>query len=153
MEDTVKLDGREFQGITQALTANQDDFILGHLRLAGAIEVLGDLDKKRTPRKRAEDLLTNIMLSGRTHHILAGMLTEVGKKWNRADAESNAAKFAEITDGDEKLAMRSAIVRFVIGFFLLGERLSTSSPKSSSQNGKAPGTSSAGHATSGSLPS
>ena len=62
MEDTVKLDGREFQGITQSLTANQDDYLLGHLRLAGAIEVLGDFDKKRNPRKRAEDLLTNIML-------------------------------------------------------------------------------------------
>jgi hypothetical protein len=147
--DGMELDGRKFHGITQALTANQDDYILAHLRLAGAIEVLADLDgKRRSPRKRAEDLLTHIMLSGRTHHILAGCLTEAGQKWTRAEADRNAAIFSEITSTEEKTTMRSAIVTFVIGFFQLGERSSESSPKYSNPKGKGRHTENAAPATS-----
>jgi hypothetical protein len=121
LSETITLDGRTFQGITQALTANQDDYILAHLRLAGAIDVVSDLDGvQRMKEQRAEDLLTRILLSGRTHHILAGCLTEEGKVWNRAAADANAARFAAITDAEEKTAMRSAIVKFVIGFFSEG---------------------------------
>lgn len=121
--ETITLDGRIFHGITQPLAANQDDYILARLRLAGAVEVASNLDGvKRTKEKRAEDLLTQILLSGQTHHILAGCLTEEGKAWNRQYADTNAARFATITDIAEKTAMRSFIVRFVIGFFLLGEK-------------------------------
>lgn len=141
MPDTITLDGRQFTSISQDLTANQDDYILAHLRLAGAIEVLSDLDGiKRTQEKRAEDLLTQILLSGRTHHILAGCLTEDGKVWNRKEADANAARFAGITDLTEKTAMRSSIVKFVIGFFSLGEPSSETSRKSSSRSAKVPPT-------------
>ncbi|MGH9207374.1 MAG: hypothetical protein ACRD1G_12575, partial [Acidimicrobiales bacterium] len=128
MLETISLDGRKFTGIAQSLTANQDDYILAHLRLAGAIEVLDDLDGvTRTKEKRAEDLLTRILLSGRTHHILAGCLTEDGKLWNRKDAEANAERFGAITDVSEKTEMRKSIVTFVIGFFSLGEPSSETS--------------------------
>jgi hypothetical protein len=141
MTETITLDGRKFSSITQALTANQDDYILAHLRLSGAIEVLSDLDGvKRTQEERAEDLLTRIMLSGRTYHILAGCLTEEGKTWSRKDADANAVRFAGITDFTEKAAMRSSIVRFVIGFFSLGEPSSETSRKSSSRSAKVPPT-------------
>jgi hypothetical protein len=144
MIDTITLDGRKFTGISQALTANQDDYLLAHLRLAGAIEVMGDLDGiARTKEKRAEDLLTQILLSGRTHKILAGCLTEEGKVWSRAEADANAARFAGITDVEEKTAMRSSIVTFVIGFFSLGADSSESSPKSSSRSEEVPPTKSA----------
>jgi hypothetical protein len=144
MLDTITLDGRKFTGISQDLTANQDDYILAHLRLAGAIEVLSDLDGvTRTKEKRAEDLLTQILLSGRTHYILAGCLTEDGKVWSRKEADANAARFAGITDIAEKTAMRSSIVKFVIGFFSLGEPSSETSQKSSSRSEKAPPTKSA----------
>lgn len=145
----ITLDGRQFTGITQALTANQDDYILAHLRLAGAIEVLSDLDGvKRDKEQRAEDLLTRILLSGRTHHILAGCLTEDGKVWSRLSADANAARFSALTDVDEKVAMRKSIVEFVIGFFSLGEPSSETSQKSSSQSEKVPRTKSAGRSTS-----
>ncbi len=150
MIDTITLDGRKFQGITQALTANQDDYILAHLRLASALEVLHDLDgKERTDEKRMQDLLTQILLAGRAHHILAGCLTEEGKVWNRAEADANAARFAGITDVGEKTAMRSAIVKFVIGFFSLGEPSSETSRKSSNRSGKVPPTKNADPSTSG----
>jgi hypothetical protein len=140
--ETIRLDGREFQGITQELTASQDDYLLGHLRSAGALEIVGDLDKKRTPRKRAEDLLTAVMLAGRTYHVIAGCLTENGKKWTRAEADRNAERFAEIISAEEKQGMRVAITRFVIGFFQLGEPSSMNSPKSSHRKKKGRGISS-----------
>jgi hypothetical protein len=145
--ENIKLDGREFTGITQSLTANQDDYLLGHLRQAGALEVLGDIDEKRTPKKRYEDLLTRILLSGRKHYILAGFLTEVGKKWSRVDADRNAAAFAEITDQAEKQAMQTTIVGFVLIFFQQEDRLSKSSRKSSSQPNEGQGTSNGDLAT------
>jgi len=148
--ETITLDGRKFAGISQALTANQDDYILAHLRLAGALEILSDVDGvQRTKEKRAEELLTQILLSGRTHSILAGCLTEEGKVWTRKEADANALRFAAITDHVEKKAMRGAIVGFVVDFFGFGEPSSESSPKSSSPTEKGRRTKSAARSTSG----
>jgi hypothetical protein len=142
--ETITLAGRKFTGISQSLTANQDDYIIGHMRRAGVLDVLVQANGKQlTEEERGEELLTSILLSGRTQQILAGCLTEEGKVWNRADADRNAAAFAEITDEKEKTLMRSAIVRFVIGFFSSGEPSQESSPKSSSPSGKARRTKSA----------
>jgi hypothetical protein len=141
MLETITLDGRNFQGPTQALTANQDDYILAHLRAGGCIEILSDLDGvKRTPEQRAKDLLTQILMSGRTQHILAGSLTEEGKEWTRKEADANAARFGAITDAGEKTLMRSEIVSFVIGFFSLGAPSSQTSQRSSSRSEKVPPT-------------
>lgn len=148
MQESIKLDGRTFLSISQALTANQDDYIYVQLRLAGAIEVLTGQDgKTRTQEQRAEDLLTILMQSGRNFHVLAGCLTEEGRVWTRADADRNAAQFAGITDIEEKRAMRTSIVEFVIGFFRLGEASSKTSPKSSSRTGTDRRTKSAGPKT------
>ena len=150
MQDTITLDGRKFRGVSHSLTANQDDYLLAHVRLAGALEVLGGLDgKEQTPERRAEELLTRILLSGRKHHILAGCLTEAGKVWSREEADSNAARFAEITDFEEKRAMQSQIVQFVLGFFSSGALSSKTSPKSSNRSAKVPRTKSEAPASSG----
>jgi hypothetical protein len=150
--ETLKLDGRDFEGITQNLTASQDDYILAHLRLSGAMDILADAGGKRTPEKKAEELLTQILVSGRTSFVLAGCLTEAGKKWNRAEADRNAAAFAGITDQTEKNAMREAIVSVVIGFFSLGEKSAPNSPKSSNRRAKGSPTANAEAETLGSLP-
>src|SRR5690348_9806844 len=110
MEHTLKLDGREFRGVTESLTAAQDDYLLGYLRRSGATEILAaeDQDKGATTESRharAQQLLTEILLSGYKFHILAGCLTEPGKKWSRREADRNAAIFAEITDPEEKVRM------------------------------------------------
>jgi hypothetical protein len=139
MLETITLDGRKFRSITEALTASQDDYILAHIRTAGAVEILSDLDGAKGPKeKRAEDLLTRILLAGQTHHILAGCLTEEGKVWNRKDADLNAERFAGITDPEEKLSMRREIVGFVVGFFSSGEPSSETSQRSSSRSAKVP---------------
>ena len=149
MLDTITLDGRKFTGVSQSISANQNDYIQANLRRAGAIEVLNDLDGvKRSQEKRAEDLLTQILDSGRKPYILAGCLTEEGKVWNRAEADANAARFGAITDPAEISEMTSSIVKFVIGFFSLGAPSSKTSQKSSSRSGRVPPTKNAAPLTS-----
>jgi|SRR6267378_6829135 len=113
MLETITLDGRKFTGL-QAPVANQVDYVLAHFRLAGVEKIFNDLDGvQRTMERRPEDLLTQILVSGRTYHILAGLLTEEGKVWSRAEADANAARFAAITDAGEKKTM-SAFIRDVL---------------------------------------
>ena len=78
-----------------------------YLRLAGVLDVAND--PSRTKEQIAIDLVTQILASGWICYILAGCLTEDGKVWSRADADANAARFAEITDAREKTAMQSEI--------------------------------------------
>jgi hypothetical protein len=148
VEETITLAGREFSIVGQDVSAAQDDYLMGHLRLAGAIEVLADIDEKRTPEKKSEALLTKLLISGRKQFVVAGLLTEVGKKWTRESAERNAATFAEITEHDEKRAMYQTLVALTLIFFKLGERSSATSPTFSSQSGKVPDTSKEGPGTS-----
>jgi hypothetical protein len=145
MIDTITLDGRKFICM-QALAANQDAYIIAHLRLASAIEVLHGTDgKERTDEKRLEDLLTQILLAGRSHHVLAGCLTEEGKAWSHAEADANAARFGAITDASEKTEMRTLLVKFVIGLFAVRE----ASSEISRSSAKVPGTKNAAPSTSG----
>lgn len=136
--EKITLDGREFIGVAQNLSASQDDYIIARVRQCGAMDVLTDHDgaPQRTQEEKAEELLTRIMVSGKTSEILAGCLTESGKKWTRESADKNAKIFAEITDADEKLAMRRSVTMFVAGFFSFGDRSSANSPKSSNPTGK-----------------
>ena len=121
MTATIKLAGRVFTGVTQSISSNQYDYIQAHVRRAGAVEILTELDGiERTQEKRAEDLLTQILLRGEKAPILAGCLTEEGKVWNRAEADRNAARFEAITDPAEITEMNVRIVEFVINFFSLG---------------------------------
>jgi len=146
MMESIIIDGREFHGVTQELSAAQDDYLIGQLRLAGALDVMlgvggrpgprqgepGDkIDAPETPEEQAERLLTQIMISGRGAQVLAGCLTEAGKPWTFEEATRNAAIFAAITNAQDKLAMREAIVGFVTGFFLYANRSARTSRKSS----------------------
>jgi hypothetical protein len=149
--ETITLDGRTFQGITQALTAAQDDYVLVILRRSGALDLISKVPKNATDQERAkhaDELVTAVLESGRNHHLLAGLLTEPGKKWTREDAERNAARFADITDATEKIAMHKYLVHFIVGFFPSGEPSSMTSPNSSNLSATAPATTSAEAATS-----
>jgi hypothetical protein len=111
----ITIAGRKFHGVTQELSAAQDDYIIGQLRLAGALEIV--LSAKKNPESTTEALLTQIMVSGRAPYVLAGCLTETGKQWTYDEATRNAGIFAAITNHDDKQQMRTAIVGFVVGFF------------------------------------
>ena len=110
------LDGRKFA--PRSPTADQGEYTEHHLRLAGVLDVAND--PSRTKEQIANELVTQILLSGRKSYVLAGRLTEDGKVWSRTEADANAARFAGITDAREKAAMQSCLVEFVRSFFLGG---------------------------------
>lgn len=134
--ERVKLGGKNFLGVSQSLPANQDEFIMAKIRRSGAMDVLVGLGVDSSSEARAQMLLTEIMDHGMTSAVLAGCLTEEGKKWNRADALANVELFDAITNEEEKTYMRRSLVRFVLGFFSSGGPSSESSRKSSSQAAK-----------------
>jgi hypothetical protein len=155
-QEVIQLDGREFVGVTQGLTMAQNDFVLVLLDEIGSekprdpeekIETASDIVAKIARGDKsdgiAQRLLRKILKSGRASELLAGLLTEKGKKWTRREALRNAEIFAEIRDNGEQVVMRSAMVSFVFGFFRSGEASSTTSPKSSNPNEKDPGISNA----------
>jgi len=128
-ENVIRLGGRQFAGISQDISAAQDEYLMGHMRRAGCVEAL--MDPALPEEKRAEEVLTRILLSGETFHILAGYLTEPSKKWTRAEAERNATAFAALTDRESKMAMNGIVVGFVLGFFGSGAKSQPTSQKSS----------------------
>jgi hypothetical protein len=130
--DSITIGGRKFHGVGQELSAAQDDYLIGHIRLAGALDLV--LAATRDPETTAEALLTQIMISGRSPYILAGCLTEEGKQWTYEEAKHNAEFFAVVTNNDDKLAMRTAMVGFVVGFFQFATAFARTSPKSSRPN-------------------
>lgn len=134
-EKLFHLDGRDFHGITQSLSAEREYYLLAHLRRSGASEIISD--KTKSIEQRAQEVLTALMLSGASFHVLAGCLSEPTKRWAFAEAESNAKKFAAITDVNEKLAMRSVLTRIVADFFAFGLEPPTAS--SSDQKGAVDG--------------
>lgn len=147
----IKLNGREFEGVTQTLTARQQDFVTVNWRLSGAAEVfagLGSGDDIQTRAQKTETCINRILESGRKYKLLAGLLTETGKQWTREDAERNAEIFAESRDIEEQKAMNGHLMDFVLAFFRFGEVSSTTSPTSSTPTEKARDTSSAEQETS-----
>ena len=148
--DTIKLDGRSFQGPAQDLTAARDQYINARLRQTDAYPIIQRITPENFERC-GQDLLTNIMLRGMSFELLAGLLNEVGRPWSKAEADRNALAFAAITDMSEKFAMQSRLVQFVM-FFMESARLSSPSfPSSSNATAADRPIGSAGAATSGSL--
>jgi hypothetical protein len=117
--ETIKLDGRNFHGVTEALAAIQDDYVLTQLQRSGVLGLLTHTtalsDEQR--EERAIETQARIVESGRKYKLLAGLLTEEGKTWTREDADKNAARFAAITDAEEKLIMGREVLRHVALFF------------------------------------
>jgi hypothetical protein len=133
----MKLDEREFHGITEAMTAVQDDYVLTQLERSGAMEMLSQL-KGLSQEQRAErsvEAFRRLRESGRKYKLLAGLLTEEGHTWTQTEADTNAARFAAITKTEEKLAMNSEVMRHIALFFRFEGESSETSQKSSSPNG------------------
>lgn len=152
---TIKLDGREFAEIDQAMTSAQNDYIQGHLALAGVTDLLVEAHTKKNEDAVGDmrrEFITRILVSGEKSAIVAGCLTEVGKKWNRGDAEKNRERFDQITDPEESNSMTTELARLVIAFFLFGGTSSTTFPKSSNPNDAVPATENAALETSESSP-
>lgn len=152
----MKLDGREFSGVDHKISAAQNDYIQAHLALAGVTDLLVEAGTTKPSEEKLGEIrrsfITQILLSGHKSSILAGCLTEVGKKWSRAEADRNAARFDEITDDAEMMEMTNGLAGLVISFFQSARTSSSTSPKSSSPNDEVLATKSAEPASSESSP-
>jgi hypothetical protein len=151
----LTLDGRKFHGVTDAMASVQDDFIMTQLRRSGATDVLIGMEASTEEERRARsrEMFDRIMESGRKYKLLAGLLIEEGKTWNQEEAERNAARFAAITDTEEKLTMNREIMRHVQFFFRPETESLKTSPNSSNQSSEVPATASAEAVTSETSPS
>jgi hypothetical protein len=98
-------DGENFTGAVHAIGAAQEDYILMHLRLCGATKVLDGQQRPDQSHERAWAFSDCILRGGRKFYILAGCLTEVGKRWNQVAADRNERIFGDITDDFEKATM------------------------------------------------
>lgn len=150
----MKLDGREFSVIDHRLTAAQNDYIQAHLALAGVTDLLVQVSVSKPTEEELgafrRKFITQILLTGQKSFVLAGCLTEKGKKWSRAEAEKNAAIFDDISDPDEVMSMTNSLATIVISFFQSAGTSSLTFPKSSSPSVEDPATESAERKSSGS---
>lgn len=86
--------GLDFELVGDAITTRQDDYLMAHLRRAGAIDVIATM---KDAEEKSSELLTRILTSGQKSEILAGLLTEPGRKWNRKRADELAETFGDAT--------------------------------------------------------
>jgi len=145
----LTIGGRTFSPPDQAITAAQDNYLMGYLYRVGVMEIV--TDPRLGSDEKNKQLLINIMLSGDASNILAAMLTETGKTWTMKDANANAVMFGNVVDEEEKTLMRNALVGFVTSFFRSGEPSSKTSPRSSVEGEEVPATANEEAATSGIL--
>ena len=104
---SVTHDGEKFTDRVHAVGAKQEDYVLMHLRLCGATKALANragLDRS-ADEERAKEFSDCILRGGRKFYLLAGFLTEVGKRWTQESADRNARIFEDITDDFEKATM------------------------------------------------
>ena len=85
--------GLDFELVGDAITTRQDDYLMAHLRRAGVMDVIATM-KDADAEEKSSELLTRILTSGQKSEILAGLLTESGKKWNRKRADALAESSA-----------------------------------------------------------
>ncbi len=115
---TITLDGRTFDATAQARACDQIAYIEYQLWCAGVVEIPNDLRPVTREEKRsADEVVTEILLSGRNCYLIAGCLNEQGKLWDRNEADRNASRFAAITDAREKAAMQEFVAGFIASLF------------------------------------
>lgn len=132
--DSIRLAGKEFTLLDQQMTAAQQDYLSARFNRAGVTDLFVMPGQKPTEDelvKLRSEFVARILESGQKSFLLAGMLTEVGKKWSRVDADKNAALFDAITDRAEKEIMSESFVVWSMAFFLSAAKSSMTSPSSS----------------------
>lgn len=120
------LGGRAFGSAAQQPTFAQRGFLMGAVRANGLDRVIA----------RDGDLLGAILDTGSASKLLAGLLTEDGKPWDRETALANATFFDGLTDEADHDQLLSALEALLAGFFVNREGSSTPSPTSSGRRRK-----------------
>jgi len=99
-----RLGGRTFRlDDGKGRTAKHCAYLAGIWREIDAQRILSDVTISET--ERAERALTRIYRSGYAFLLLSACLVEEGKRWDRGEAERNAARFEQIVDEKEQSDM------------------------------------------------
>lgn len=130
MSRVIPLGGKYFVP-TEHTTARQDGWMVVQMADAGLDQFAGRTLDEATSR----DLVLAALRSGKTWHLLAGLLVESGKAWTPQIAEENAAFFAELSDLESKRAMDEAFLGLLAGFFFNAPTSSALSPSASTATG------------------
>ena len=115
------LGGRAYGSAAQRPTFAQRGYVMGVLRTTGLDRVIA----------KDGDLLGAILDAGCASKLLAGLLTEDGKPWDRETALATAAFFDGLTSDEDYDAYLSAVEALLAGFLVHRGTSSTPSPTSS----------------------
>lgn len=127
--EPIVVAGRTFRP-TMKTTFEQDFFVVELMSQTSVTKLSAargdELDKV------AEEVILNAYRSGNLFRLLAGMTVEEGKKWTIKSAEENAIFFAELSEPEDKDAIREALIGILLSFFVDAEKFSAISRTSSS---------------------
>lgn len=107
--------GTRYTAIVPPLRADHRLYLAGELAAAGLDRVRATMDAAATPTDGARDVFVLAARSGRLPWVAAGMLVEVGRRWNRRDAMALAERFAALTDPADSAAFDLAIAMTLLG--------------------------------------
>lgn len=130
MSELIGLGGRVFT-LAEQTTSRQDGWVMVQLEDAGILGLLTQGVKAFEDDGAMRSVIAQAIRSNKYHHIAAGLLVEVDKKWTPADAEQNAEFFAELTAPDDKRQIAAAFEGLLLGFFQNAVQSSKPSPTSS----------------------
>jgi hypothetical protein len=95
-------------------TARHDGWMMVQMADAGVLKFIG----RELTASVAQDLIIEVLRSGKREHLLAGALVEQDTPWTPERAIANAEWFASLTDAESKAALGDAFLPCLAGFFL-----------------------------------
>lgn len=130
--------GRVFTTATKT-TFKQDLYLWEALSAANLDNLIEHFDElKNNLTSMGRQVILQAYKSGALFRVLGGVLMERGVKWSPEVAEANAEFFEELTDPDDKEAIRGQMIQVVLHFFVSEAGLRAISQKSSRDNANAP---------------
>lgn len=112
MAKVIDVGGRYFTPATET-SARQDGWLLVQASDAGIMAFAEQV----LDEKVAQQLIVQILRSGKRGHLLAGVLVEPEHPWTPQNAEANAEYFESITDPAAKAALWDALLPTLVDFF------------------------------------
>jgi hypothetical protein len=132
----MHVNGRVFCTSTKT-TFKQDMYLWDALSSANLDSLIQHFDEvSKDLNSMGRQVVLQAYKSGALFRVLGGVLEEEGKAWTPAEAEANAIFFENLTDPEDKAAIRGQMVAVILHFFVSEAGLRATFQKSS--NGVAP---------------
>lgn len=127
----ITVQGRKFLAVNDT-TFEQDIYIMQLLEESGLQKLAAEFD---ITKDDISDVSTKVIVTafstGKLFELVAASVEEIGVVWSVEQAKLNAIFFRQLTDPQDKAALKSSIVAVILGFFVSGLLSSKSSEFSS----------------------